>query len=70
MSGNLDMPLASGDLEAIAAVLSKIDADTTGFFASPLVGRIEIYRPDTDTAELIGHLAPYDDWYGFIPIDA
>ena len=63
-----ELPLASGDLAAIAEVLSLIDNEPTGIFTSPLIGRIEILRPDSDKDEVIGHLVQYDDWYGFLPI--
>jgi len=60
------VPLASGDLQLIADLLVKIDEDETGFFTSAHIGRIEVIRDGTD--ELIGHLIPFDDWYGFLPL--
>lgn len=60
------MPLTGSDLREIADMLDKVDmADSDSPFGSALVGRVEIYRPDSDTAEVIGHFIPFDDWYGF-----
>lgn len=61
-------PLSSTDLRAIADALESIE------FAEPLVnnplfGKIEVYRPDSDTKEIVGHFVPVnsgeDSWYGF-----
>jgi hypothetical protein len=62
-------PLTASDLHAVADVVEATETGTAAaLLASPLVGRVEIYRPDSRSDEgPIGHLVQADDWYGFVP---
>lgn len=65
------IPLTAADLRAIADFVELADDpshDTV--FGSAVVGRIEILRPDGIDDEVIGHLTPCDDWWGFVPLPA
>lgn len=65
------MPLTAGDLRTIAEALDPIE-DNELIVKNPVIGRIEVYRPDGD--DLIGHFVTADmgedDWYGFVPVVA
>lgn len=69
---SLSFPLTGSDLREIADVadLAGTAAAEGRLLASPLVGRVEVYRPGGDATEVIGHIAPCDDWYGFVPLAA
>tara|TARA_R110002051_G_scaffold314950_3_gene392651 strand:+ start:16632 stop:16850 length:219 start_codon:yes stop_codon:yes gene_type:complete len=66
---NNPFPLTGSDLREIADACDLADAAAGEgrLLASPLIGRVEVYRPGTDGSEVIGHLVPFDDWYGFVP---
>ena len=53
------MPLTGGDLRAIADALDAVER--TELAGEKLLGRIEVYRPDTDTDERIGWVARFAD---------
>jgi hypothetical protein len=63
-----ELPLTASDLQVIAAALEPIE-DNVHIVTSPVIGRIEVYRPDGD--DVIGYFQSAgmgeDDWYGFIP---
>jgi hypothetical protein len=67
-----DLPLTPGDLRAVADALEPIEFDPT-LVANPILGRIEVFRPDGD--DQIGWFqrsgcmnSPADDWLGFVPL--
>ena len=60
-----DLPLTPSDLRAIAEALDPLEYSEV-LTANPLIGRIEVFRPDGD--EQIGWFAQSDDWYGFVAL--
>lgn len=65
-----EFPLSAGDLRVIANALEEIEFHPT-LTRSGVVGRIEVYRPESDDAEVIGYFdregADDDAWLGFVP---
>jgi hypothetical protein len=63
-----DYPLTAGDLRALADALDPIEFHEI-LARNPIVGRIEVYRPDGD--DVVGYFernALDDDaWLGFVP---
>lgn len=66
-----DLPLTPSDLRRVADALEPLELNPA-IVRNPIVGRIEVYRPDGD--DLIGYFQsaemgpdPEDDWYGFVP---
>lgn len=53
------MPLTSDDLRVVADALDAVER--TGLAAEKVLGRIEVYRPDTEECERIGWVARFDD---------
>lgn len=63
-----ELPLTPGDLRDIADAVSEVEA--TPLAANQLLGRIEVYRPDSD--EQVGWVQRFDDndpdmGWGFMP---
>lgn len=51
------LPLTGDDLRAIADAVDEVEA--TELAGNPLIGRVEVYRPDTD--ERVGWASRFDD---------
>lgn len=65
------LPLSPGDLHEVAKALETIEFNKV-IVSNPLIGRIEVYRPDGD--DVIGYFesaqfGAEDDWYGFVPLE-
>lgn len=66
-----ELPLTASDLHEIANALEPLELNPA-IVANPLIGRIEVLRPDGD--EVIGYFQSAqpagftadDDWYGFV----
>ncbi len=65
----MKLPLSASDLHAIADALAPIETNPT-FAENPVIGRIEVVRPDADDpSDVVGWFVrdPLDGapWFGF-----
>lgn len=62
---NHDLPITADELRAIADALDAVEAASAAL-NSPLIGRIEVLRPDSSKDDRIGWMIPYEGWWGYI----
>jgi len=64
----MKLPLSASDLHAIGDALDPIEL-LSAITTNPVIGRIEVMRPDGDGNDLIGYFVREgegeDAWFGF-----